>query len=85
MAVLRWGARRGRPPWARWVGAGYALGFLEGTGAHLLDLVRGGLHAYASFGPVPLQAFFVALVLLDPSWPNWWRSRGRWASNWRRA
>ncbi|MFJ9416775.1 hypothetical protein ACIRPT_21640 [Streptomyces sp. NPDC101227] len=66
MAVLRWGAWRGRPRWARWVGAGYVLGFLEGTGAHLLDLVRGGLHAYASFGPVPLQAFFVALVLLDP-------------------
>lgn len=44
----------------------YVAGFLEGTGAHLLDLVRGGIHAYAGFGPAPLQAFSVALVALDP-------------------
>ncbi|EST19934.1 hypothetical protein M878_40905 [Streptomyces roseochromogenus subsp. oscitans DS 12.976] len=44
----------------------YAGGFLEGAGSHVLDLVRGGLHAYAAFGPVPLQVFFVALVVLDP-------------------
>ncbi|MFB7509716.1 hypothetical protein [Streptomyces broussonetiae] len=29
-------------------------------------LARGGLHAYAGFGPLPLQVFFVALVVLDP-------------------
>jgi hypothetical protein len=44
----------------------YAGGFLEGTCAHVLDLVSGGLHAYAGFGPLPLQVFFVALVVLDP-------------------
>ncbi|KPC64545.1 hypothetical protein [Streptomyces chattanoogensis] len=59
----RW---RARPRWARWVGAAFVIGFLEGTGAHLLDLARGGIHAYAGFGPAPLQAFFVALVALDP-------------------
>ncbi|MGW7821094.1 hypothetical protein ACWGLF_23860 [Streptomyces puniciscabiei] len=44
----------------------YAGGFLEGACSHAVDLVRGGLHAYAGFGPVPLQVFFVALVVLDP-------------------
>ncbi|GAA1532690.1 hypothetical protein GCM10009741_38810 [Kribbella lupini] len=44
----------------------YVLGFLEGSIAHLLDLVRGGIHGYASFAPVPLQVFFVCLVVLDP-------------------
>lgn len=44
----------------------YAGGFLEGTCSHVLDLARGGLHAYAAFGPLPLQVFFLALVLLDP-------------------
>ncbi|MEV0637678.1 hypothetical protein AB0I77_22525 [Streptomyces sp. NPDC050619] len=44
----------------------YLIGFLEGAGAHCLDLIRGGIHAYASFAPVPLQVFFVSLVVLDP-------------------
>ena len=44
----------------------YAGGFLEGTCAHVLDLVRGGLHTYAAFGPLALRVFFVALVVLDP-------------------
>ncbi|WP_256725446.1 hypothetical protein [Streptomyces sp. IMTB 2501] len=44
----------------------YAGGFLEGTCSHVLDLVRGGLHAYAAFAPAPLRVFFVALVVLDP-------------------
>lgn len=56
----------GLPAWARWTLAVYSIGFLEGTGAHCLDLVRGGIHAYASFAPLPLQVFFVCLVLLDP-------------------
>uniref|UniRef100_A0AAU2VTV9 Uncharacterized protein n=1 Tax=Streptomyces sp. NBC_00008 TaxID=2903610 RepID=A0AAU2VTV9_9ACTN len=41
-------------------------GFLEGAGAHCLDLIRGGVHFYAFFAPVPLQVFFVGLVVLDP-------------------
>ncbi|MFC4590354.1 hypothetical protein [Sphaerisporangium corydalis] len=56
----------GRPLWARCALVVYALGFAEGTGAHVLDLVRGGVHAYASFAPPPLQVFFVGLVVLDP-------------------
>jgi hypothetical protein len=44
----------------------YAGGFLEGACSHVLDLVRGGLRAYAGFGSLSLQVFFVALVVLDP-------------------
>jgi hypothetical protein len=42
------------------------VGFLEGACSHLLDLAQGGIHAYASFHQVPLQVFFVSLVVLDP-------------------
>jgi hypothetical protein len=42
------------------------VGLTEGTGSHVADLVRGGIHAYAAFPQLPLQAFFVSLVLLDP-------------------
>ncbi|MDQ0681222.1 hypothetical protein QF032_000214 [Streptomyces achromogenes] len=59
----RWG---GQPLWARRVRAVYLIGFLEGFCSHVLDLVRGGIHAYASFPQVPLQVFFVSLVVLDP-------------------
>lgn len=59
----RWG---GQPLWVRWTLGVYVIGFLEGTGAHCLDLIRGGIHAYASFAPVPLQVFFVSVVVLDP-------------------
>ncbi|MFF1924027.1 hypothetical protein ACFVW8_26070 [Streptomyces sp. NPDC058221] len=58
----RW---NGLPPWARWALALYLVGFLEGTGAHCLDLIRHGVHAYA-FAPLPLQVLFVGLVVLDP-------------------
>ena len=54
------------PRWARWVLAGYLIGFADGTGAHIRDLARDGVHAYAAFGPVPVQVFLVALVVLDP-------------------
>ncbi|QEV42747.1 hypothetical protein CP978_33160 [Streptomyces nodosus] len=59
----RWG---GQPVWARWVLAVYVIGFLEGACAHVLDLARDGIHAYAAFPQVPLQVFFVGLVILDP-------------------
>lgn len=59
----RWGAQ---PLWARWALAVYVIGFTEGTGSHIADLVRGGVHAYASFRQIPLQVFFVGLVILDP-------------------
>ncbi|WP_317620356.1 hypothetical protein [Streptomyces sp. CBMA156] len=45
----------------------YLIGFLEGAGAHFLDLIGGGIHVYASFAPVPLQVFFVSLAVLDPT------------------
>ncbi|MFF4398720.1 hypothetical protein [Streptomyces sp. NPDC001480] len=59
----RWGAQ---PSWARWVLAVYLIGFTEGTVSHIADLVRGGVHAYASFHQVPVQVFLVSLVVLDP-------------------
>jgi hypothetical protein len=58
----RWAAQ---PLWARCVLVAYALGFTDGTGVHVRDLVRGGLHAYSS-APAAVQVFFVGLVLLDP-------------------
>ena len=51
--------------WARCVLVAYAAGFTDGTGAHVRDLARGGLHAYG-FAPAAVQVFFVSLVLLDP-------------------
>jgi hypothetical protein len=54
------------PRWARWVLAGYLIGFADGTGAHIRDLARGGIHVYAAWGPVPVQVFLVGLVVLDP-------------------
>ncbi|GCD35489.1 hypothetical protein OEIGOIKO_03232 [Streptomyces chrestomyceticus JCM 4735] len=59
----RWSAL---PVWARWVAATYAFAFTQGTCAHLIDLARGGIHAYAAFPQVPLQVFFISLVVLDP-------------------
>ena len=55
----------GQPAWARWVLAVYLIGFADGTGAHIRDLARGGLHAYG-FAPAAVQVFFVGLVILDP-------------------
>ena len=54
------------PQWARWVLAGYLIGFADGTGAHIRDLARGGIHVYAAWGPVPVQVLLVGLVVLDP-------------------
>ena len=54
------------PGWARWVLAVYLIGFAQGTGAHVRDLVRGGIHAYSSVPQAWIQVFFVSLVLLDP-------------------
>ncbi|WP_234440590.1 hypothetical protein [Streptomyces rimosus] len=65
----RWGLRQrwGRlPVWARWVAVVYAVGFAQGACAHLLDLVRGGIHAYASYPHVAYQVYFISLVVLDP-------------------
>jgi hypothetical protein len=54
------------PGWARWVLAVYLIGFGQGTGAHIGDLVRGGIHAYSLFPQAWIQVFFVSLVVLDP-------------------
>ena len=43
----------------------YILGFLEGAGAHLFDVIAGGLHAYRGF-PLPSQILFHLLLILDP-------------------
>ncbi|MEK0098731.1 hypothetical protein WDA79_09515 [Streptomyces sp. A475] len=50
----------------RWTLAVYLIGFLVGTRTHVLDVARDGIHAYAMFPQVPLQVFFVSLVVLDP-------------------
>ena len=54
------------PGWARWVLAVYLIGFAQGTGAHIRDLTRGGIHAYSSLPQTWIQVFFVSLVVLDP-------------------
>jgi hypothetical protein len=51
--------------WARYVLVAYAVGFTDGTGAHIRDLARAGFSAYR-FAPAAIQVFFVGLVLLDP-------------------
>jgi hypothetical protein len=56
----------GLPRWARWVLAAYLAGFADGTAAHVRALAEGGIHAYSAFSQVPLQVFFVCLVVLDP-------------------
>ena len=56
----------GLPRWARWVLAAYLAGFADGTAAHVRALAQGGIHAYSAFPQVPLQVFFVCLVVLDP-------------------
>ncbi|MGW1163795.1 hypothetical protein ACWD48_37670 [Streptomyces sp. NPDC002519] len=59
----RWGRQ---PMWAKWMLAVYLIGFLVGTRTHVVDVARDGVHAYAVFPQVPLQVFFVSLVVLDP-------------------
>jgi hypothetical protein len=54
------------PGWARWVLAVYLIGFAQGTGAHIRDLMRGGIHAYSFVPQTWIQVFFVSLVVLDP-------------------
>ncbi len=45
----------------------YLAGFAEGTGDHVRWMTHGGIHAYAgSYPQVPIQVFFVALIVLDP-------------------
>lgn len=42
------------------------IGFAEGTGDHVMWMAHGGIHAYAGFRYVPVQVFFVSLIVLDP-------------------
>nr|WP_244320411.1 MULTISPECIES: hypothetical protein [Streptomyces] len=72
----RW---RTLPPWTRVLLVVAIGGFLEGTGAHALDLARHGLGAYSSFAP-PLQVFFSALVVLAPWSPSCCCTHARRAS-----
>ena len=52
------------PRRARWVAAGYVVGFGEGTCSHVYSLWTGGIHAF-SRDPVPIQALFHAMLVLD--------------------
>jgi len=58
---MRWGTQ---PRWARCTAAVYVMGFVEGSGAHACDVIRGGLHAYR-YWPLPSQLLFHALLVLD--------------------
>ena len=67
MADRPWRRWARLPAWARWVLAGYVIGFVDGTGAHIRWMLHGGVHAYAGAYPqLAIQALFVSLVLLDP-------------------
>ncbi|MEY9843391.1 hypothetical protein [Streptacidiphilus sp. MAP5-3] len=59
---MPWGER---PRWARWVSIVYVIGFVEGAGSHLHDVIGGGLHAYQGW-PMASQILFFSLLLLDP-------------------
>ena len=64
---MRWRDRwASQPLWARCLLVAYAVGFTDGTGAHIRDLAHRGLRAYSGYGPVAAQVFFVSLVFLDP-------------------
>jgi len=58
----------------RWVRFVYLIGFVEGTAAHGYDLATEGVRAYAGW-PLPVQAFFHSLIVLDPLvvLMLWWR------------
>ena len=56
--------RPGRPVWVRCCVAAYAIGFLEGTGAHAYFLATDRLSAY-NYAPMPVQLLFHALLPLD--------------------
>lgn len=43
----------------------WILGFLVGTGSHIVDLAIGGLNTYAQF-PTGLRIYWVSLTFLDP-------------------
>ncbi|WP_129838527.1 hypothetical protein [Streptomyces sp. RFCAC02] len=58
--------RRPAPgPLGRFLLPAYAVGFAEGTCAHVLDLIRGGIHVYAGMAAV-IQVLFLGLTVLDP-------------------
>jgi hypothetical protein len=59
----RWAAV---PRWAQAVLAIYLVGFAQAAGQHVNSMAQGGIHAYAGYHYVPVQAFLVALVILDP-------------------
>jgi hypothetical protein len=55
------------PGWALSVLVVYLIGFVDGTADHVRWVSHGGIHAYAqSYPQVPIQVFFVSLVVLDP-------------------
>ena len=55
----------GLPGWANLALAVYAIGFLEGTGSHVRDILADGAHAY-EWAASPVRAFYYVLVVLDP-------------------
>lgn len=54
------------PRRARWIAAGYVVGFGEGAYSHMYSVWTGGIHAF-SRAPVPIQVVFHAMLVLDVS------------------
>lgn len=52
------------PRRARWIAAGYVVGFGEGACSHVYSLWTGGIHAF-SRDPVPIQVLFHTMLVLD--------------------
>jgi hypothetical protein len=57
--------RRISDPLALVVVGVWIVGFLVGTTTHILDLIVGGVAAYAGF-PIGVRVFWIALTVLDP-------------------
>jgi hypothetical protein len=59
---MHWGER---PRWARWATVVFVVGFVQGLGAHVRDVLVHGPHVYDGW-PEPSQLLFFALFVLDP-------------------
>jgi hypothetical protein len=59
---MHWGER---PRWARWAAVVFVVGFVEGLGSHVRDVLVHGPHVYDGW-PEPSRLLFFALFVLDP-------------------
>ncbi|MBS2537655.1 hypothetical protein KGQ20_33380 [Catenulispora sp. NF23] len=62
--MRRWTRWAGLPRWVQLALAVYAIGFLEGAGSHVQQIVSAGVHAYDAVW-WPSQALYYTLVVWD--------------------